>query len=124
MRIKAIKWIIGIAFLAIAVPGAKYLYGIMKYYPQAIKQSKDRFPCSYFSNLVIGTDIKTIEKEFALPAPTNTLMGNSFYTDRIFEYTVSHGVFRVGLTSTDDGKFLFNGDYEIKVDMDSCLMDR
>jgi hypothetical protein len=117
---KVTKWIIVIALLVIAVPGAKYLYSIIKHYPQAIRQSKETFSCSYFANLEIGTDIKTIEKDFSLPAPHNTLMGNFFYIDRIFEYVVPSRVIRVGLTSTEKDSFLFNGDYEIRFVTDSC----
>ena len=92
----------------------------MKYYPQAIKQSREEYPCSYFNNLEEGTDIKAIEKDFSLPIAYNTLMGNSFYADRIFEYNVPRGIIRVGLKNTDDNVFLFNGDYEVKFKMDSC----
>ncbi len=114
------KWIVGIAIIAIIYPGAKYLYDLMRYYPKAIKQSIEINPCVYFANLEKGIDINKIGKQFSLPVPHDTIIDNSLYRDRVFEYVVPHGVIRVGCTGTDNATLLFNGDYEIKLDTDSC----
>jgi len=60
--------------------------------------------CETLERMPIGTEIREIEINLSLPAPTKTYVGSSLYPHRTFRYLREDGLFlEIGLFQSEDG---------------------